>query len=139
MFEHVKHIKQRESLERMWAVRISSHPHASKDFQRSNLEEIRKVGELGSKKRKSPFDMATNDEMRLRMIGGEIRAQGERWDDWVISHPKQMKWLKQSGKSLEDAKAAFDEWFESCLEDDEGEAEAGIGIGGVGDVTPSDE
>lgn len=144
MFEHIKHIKQRESLERMWAIRISSHPHAGKDFQRSNLDEIRNAGEVGnSKKRKSPFEMATNDEMRLRMIGGEIRAQGDRWDDWVISHPRQMRWLKESGKTLDDARTAFDEWFERQLDEDEDaedcdEAEVGIGIGGVGGVTPTD-
>ena len=112
-------------------MRIASHPHYDSQGQKSNFDAIQKIGSIGStKRRKSSFDMADSDTTRLRMIGGEIRSQGDRWDDWVLSHPRQMAWLKQSGKTLDDCRQAFDEWWEESMSDECDESEgtvAGIG------------
>lgn len=133
MFAHVEQIKLREAAEKIWAVRISSHPHFDVSGQKSNFKLIEKLGEVSNRKRrKTAFELADSDETRLRMIGGELRSQGDKWDEWVIRHPKEMRWLKVSGKSLEDAKDAFDQWWDDAMGDDydcSGDGFIAVGIG----------
>lgn len=103
----------------MWALRIASHPNFDKAGQRANLKEIEKIGEPARARRKTSFDLASTDEDRLRMIGGKLRSKGEGdAEKWASRHPREAKWLKASGKTVEDAKQAFDVWWNDATSDD---------------------
>ena len=106
MFNHVVLALKRESYEKQWLLIVTGFPWSDKKGQREILEEARRIGKIGTV-RKKPWQMVDDIDTAIDMIGLDIKIHGT---EWLEKHPQERAFLLKHGVSPEEAVRRHEEW-----------------------------
>lgn len=119
-------IRFRVLADRQWDLAASSYPRMDERGRKETLAGIKREA---YPRAKSVFELVP-DDVRVQMIGLEMRLHGQPWAD---SHPDHIAWLHRNGYTVEEAIEIEQNAHQWAFEDDffSGKAsKSTVGLGG---------